>query len=77
MFFAGLGHPGEPDTPEEMKRQLMARVMPLLTNDITHVNCSIIDGGLRWAGVISPAWVGVSYQLRGVTPTGVGDDVRS
>ena len=45
VFFAGLRHPGEPETPEEMQRQLMARVMPLLTNDITHVNCSIIDGG--------------------------------
>ncbi|GEM_PF-4595338 len=29
-FFAGFGHPGEPETPEEMQSQLLARVMPLL-----------------------------------------------
>lgn len=28
-FFAGFGHPGEPETPEEMQSQLLARVMPL------------------------------------------------
>lgn len=30
-FFAGLGNPGEPDTPEEMQRQLLARILPVLT----------------------------------------------
>ena len=30
-FFAGFGHPGEPETPEEMQSQLLARVMPLLS----------------------------------------------
>ncbi|EMA1801304.1 hypothetical protein SD377_001907 [Cronobacter turicensis] len=25
-FFAGLGNPGEPETPEEMQRQLLARI---------------------------------------------------
>jgi len=29
-FFAGFGHPGEPETPEEMQSQLLERVMPLL-----------------------------------------------
>lgn len=29
-FFAGFGHPGEPETPEEMQSQLLVRVMPLL-----------------------------------------------
>lgn len=29
-FFAGFGGPGEPETPEEMQSQLLARVMPLL-----------------------------------------------
>ncbi|WP_177205264.1 hypothetical protein [Citrobacter amalonaticus] len=29
-FFAGFGHPGEPETPEEMQSQLLTRVMPLL-----------------------------------------------
>jgi len=28
-FFSGFGHPGEPETPEEMQSQLLARVMPL------------------------------------------------
>ena len=31
-FFAGFGHPGEPEAPEEMQSQLLARVMPLLAS---------------------------------------------
>lgn len=42
-FFAVLGQMGEPETPEEMQRQLMARVMPLLTNGSTHEKRPIIE----------------------------------
>ncbi|HCR0605014.1 MULTISPECIES: DUF7415 domain-containing protein [Enterobacter cloacae complex] len=31
-FFAGLGHPGEPETPEEMQRQLLARIEGVFTS---------------------------------------------
>lgn len=41
-FTAGLGHPGEPTTPEQIHEQLMARVQRVLTDIKQHVagwNC--------------------------------------
>ncbi|SAF94447.1 Uncharacterised protein [Enterobacter hormaechei] len=31
-FFAGFGSPGEPETPEDMQSQLLARIAPLLAS---------------------------------------------
>lgn len=48
-FFAGFGHPGEPETPEEMQSQLLARVMPLLAGlEQEPVGYFYEDGPKNW-----------------------------
>lgn len=43
-FIAGLGHPGEPETPEQMQAELMARVQRVFA-----------DVRLQ----LTPTWIGV------------------
>jgi len=43
-FFSGFGHPGEPETPEEMQSQLLARVMPLLAGLEQEPVAEVTDG---------------------------------
>ncbi|MFO3906438.1 hypothetical protein AAHD62_18220 [Enterobacter hormaechei] len=64
-FFAGFGHPGEPETPEEMQSQLLARVMPLLAGlerePVGITDRSEIEGLKRgeMANVMPPDFKGV------------------
>lgn len=44
-FFAGFGSPGEPETPEEMQRQLLARIN----------NVFSAQSGLHWTELVTPA----------------------
>ncbi|EHM8546181.1 MULTISPECIES: DUF7415 domain-containing protein [Salmonella] len=44
-FFAGLGNPGEPETPEEMQRQLLARIEGVFSSQIAK----------PWTTLVTPA----------------------
>jgi len=68
-FFAGFGHPGEPETPEEMQSQLLARVMQLLAGleqePVAYIGKTMLEdiaGGERHCGRV---WAGNEDRLSG------------
>lgn len=76
-FFAGLGQPGEPASPEEMQQQLIARVMPLL--DAAPQSASVVVIPSIWIHYSGAKVAGIYEQAMnkaGVKWVSV-DDVRA